>query len=195
MLFRISLAAVGVALALAGCQGATPVEKPEPDTAPKFSASVADRTYKALRVIEPLVLPKASGGNRGLSYSLGRDLPPGLSFDSGTRTLSGKPLLEDDANETVYRMSYRVADKDNNTSSRDTDTLHFTITIQPRTTLERVVSSVAVETQSAGSSTGHCRSRAAAPPSPFREATPSWPVARSFWTWFPRPAPRSIRCS
>ena len=142
MLFRTSLAAVGVALALAGCEGATPVEDREPDTAPEFSREVADQTYKALQQIEPLVLPRASGGNDDLSYSLSAP-PPGLEFDSRSRTLSGTPhLVAND--EKAYRMTYRVEDADNNRSSRDADTLEFTITIQPDTILEKVVSSVAV---------------------------------------------------
>ena len=78
MLFRTSLAALGVALALAGCQGATPVDKAEPDTAPQFSGSVANQTYKALQDIEALTLPRATGGNGDLRYSLHpEDQPPG----------------------------------------------------------------------------------------------------------------------
>ena len=42
-------------------------------------------------------------------------------------------------------MTYRVEDSDDNTSSRDADTIEFTITIQPETILENVVASVAVE--------------------------------------------------
>ena len=70
MLFRVSLVALGVALALAGCQGATPIEEREPDTAPEFSGSVANQTYKALQDIEALTLPSATGGNGDLRYSL-----------------------------------------------------------------------------------------------------------------------------
>ena len=141
MLFRISLAAVGAALALAGCEGATPVDKAEPDTAPEFSGSVANQTYKALQDIDALTLPRATGGNGDLSYSLGPTLPPGLSFDAGTRTLSGMPHQ---TAKNVYRMTYRVDDDDDNSSSRDADTIEFTITIQPDTVLENVVATVAV---------------------------------------------------
>ena len=145
MLFRISLAAVGVALALAGCQAATPVDKQEPDTKPKFSGSVADQTYKALQAIDALVLPRATGGNGDLSYSLHpEDEPPGLNFDPRTRTLSGMPFQTANKERVVYEMTYRVDDGDDNTSSRDADTIDFTITIHPKTTLENVVSAVAV---------------------------------------------------
>ena len=144
MLLRVSLVALGVALALGGCQGATPVDKAEPDTAPQFSGDVANQTYKALQDIDALTLPRATGGNGDLRYSLGPKLPPGLSFNSGTRKLSGMPFQT--ANEErVRRMTYRVEDSDDNTSSRDADTIEFTITIQPKTILENVVAAVAVE--------------------------------------------------
>ena len=81
-LFRVSLVAIGAALALAGCEGATPVDRAEPDTVPEFSGSVANQTYKALQDIDALTLPRATGGNGDLSYSLGPTLPPGLSFDA-----------------------------------------------------------------------------------------------------------------
>ena len=145
MLFRTSLVALGVALALAGCQGATPVDKAEPDTAPQFSGDVANQTYKALQDIETLTLPRATGGNGDLRYSLGPKLPPGLSFNSGTRKLSGMPFQTVNKERVRYRMTYRVEDSDDNTSSRDADTIEFTITIQPETILENVVASVAVE--------------------------------------------------
>ena len=140
-LFRVSLVALGAALALAGCEGATPVDRAEPDTVPEFSGSIANQTYKALQDIDALTLPRATGGNGDLSYSLGPTLPPGLSFDAGTRTLSGMPHQ---TAKNVYRMTYRVDDDDDNSSSRDADTIEFTITIQPDTILENVVATVAV---------------------------------------------------
>ena len=145
MLFRVSLVALGAALALAGCQGATPVDKAEPDTAPEFSGSVANQTYKALQDIDALTLPRATGGNGDLSYSLHpKNQPAGLSFDPRTRTLTGKPHQTESNARVVYEMTYRVEDSDDNTSSRDADTIAFTITIHPKTILENVVSAVAV---------------------------------------------------
>ena len=144
MLFRVSLVTLGAALALAGCEGATPVDKAEPDTAPEFSGSVANQTYKALQDIDALTLPRATGGNGDLSYSLHpEDEPPGLSFDPRTRILSGMPH-QTQSQRVVYRMTYRVDDDDDNSSSRDADTIEFTITIQPETILENVVAAVAV---------------------------------------------------
>jgi len=140
------MASLGIALALAGCSGATPVDRDEPDTAPEFSGSVADQTYKALQPIDALVLPRATGGNGDLKYTLRPEGdPPGLSFDPRTRTLSGTPHQTASNAKVVYEMTYRVADDDDNTSSRDADTITFTITIQPDTILENVVAAVAVE--------------------------------------------------
>ena len=144
MLFRISLAALAVVLALAGCEEATPVDR-EPDIAPKFSGRVADQTFKALRAIAPLTLPRASGGNGDLSYRLEGDLPHDLEFDRRTRTLSGIPSVVGSNEERSYSLTYRVDDADDNRSSRDADIQRFTITIQPDTVLEKVVSSVAVD--------------------------------------------------
>ena len=144
MLFRISLAAVAVVLALAGCERATPVDDEEPDTAPKFSGTVEDQTFKALQAIPPLTLPRASGGNGGLSYRITGELPHGLAFDGRTRTLSGTPSVVGSNEERSYPLTYRVDDADDNRSSRDADTLKFTITIQPDTILEKVVSAVAI---------------------------------------------------
>ena len=143
MMFRISLAALAVVVALAGCERATPIEDEEPDTAPKFAGTVEDQAYKALVAIEPLVLPRARGGNGNLSYRLSNP-PPGLQFDSRTRTLSGTPERDLDNEEKEYLLTYRVDDADDNRSSRDAATLKFTITIQPDTILEKVVSSVAI---------------------------------------------------
>ena len=158
MLFRTSLAAVGVALALAGCQGATPVDKAEPDTAPQFSGSVANQTYKALQDIEALTLPRATGGNGDLRYSLHpEDQPPGLSFNSGTRKLSGMPFQTVNKERVRYRMTYRVEDSDDNTSSRDADTIEFTITIQPKPSSKTWWRRLPSKQAPAGSFTKPCR--------------------------------------
>ena len=144
MLFRISLAALAVVLALAACEQATPKDDREPDTAPKFTGEVADQTFKALQAIAPLTLPRARGGNGDPSYRLEGELPHGLEFDRRSRTLSGTPSLVGSNEERTYPLTYRVDDADDNRSSRDADTQRFTITIQPDTVLEKVVSSVAV---------------------------------------------------
>ena len=142
VLIRTLPVAFAIALALSGCEGATPADEPDPDTTPVFRGSVDSPTYKELAPIEPLTLPRATGGNGSLRYSLGPEVPPGLRFDSRTRKLTGTPHLADDRPAT-YRMTYRVEDSDDNDSSRDADTLQFSITILPLTVLETVASSVA----------------------------------------------------
>ena len=144
MLFRISLAALAVVLALAGCEQATPVDDREPDTAPEFSGTVADHTFKALQAIAPVTLPRARGGNGDLRYRLDGELPHGLEFDHRSRTLSGIPSVVGSNEERSYSLTYRVDDADDNRSSRDADIQRFTITIQPDTVLEKVVSSISV---------------------------------------------------
>ncbi len=102
------------------------VQVPAPaDTAPSFGgATVDDRTYAANEAIPALPLPAAAGGNGALIYSLEPEVP-GLTFDQGTRTLSGAPTQAG-----TYPMTYTVTDADGNTDAGDADTLEFTITVQ-----------------------------------------------------------------
>ena len=88
---------------------------------PSFGAAAApdDRTYMVGAAIDPLTLPEASGGNGTLTYGLSPDVP-GLSFDPGTRQLTGTPTTAG-----VYEMTYTVTDADG-----DTDTLGFSITVE-----------------------------------------------------------------
>ena len=97
---------------------------------------MADQSY-AVGVAIRLTLPEASGGNGALRYSLGPALPPGLSFDGATRTLTGTPELEG-----VHEMTYRVEDSDDNTSAADSATLAFIITVNPATAIATVVTAV-----------------------------------------------------
>ena len=81
------------------------VEEPAPpDTAPRFSETVADQTYTVGEAIAELTLPAASGGNGELTYSL-EPAVPGLSFDPAARTLSGTPT-----SAGSYALEYRVED-------------------------------------------------------------------------------------
>ena len=65
-------------LVLAGCEevvekpatSRAEPEQPEPDTAPSFAGTVADRSYTAGEAIASLTLPSAVGGNGSLTYSL-----------------------------------------------------------------------------------------------------------------------------
>ena len=155
---RILTVAFATALVLAGCEGVTPAKEPA-DTAPRFRGEAASQTYKELAPIEPLTLPRATGGNGNLSYSLGPEVPPGLRFDSGTRLLTGTPQLAGSGLRT-YDMTYRVEDSDDNESSSDAATLKFKITVVPLTILESVASSIA-----AGEAAGRLDFKSLPPPS------------------------------
>ena len=107
--------------AAAGCKRATPIP---PDTAPIFSATVADQSYTVGEAIAALTLPAASGGNGELRYTL-EPAVPGLSFDAAARILSGTP-----SGAGSYAMEYKVEDGDENTEASDADTLTFAVTVE-----------------------------------------------------------------
>ncbi len=108
----------------------------EVDVSPSFGMEmVDDQRYTENFVISDLVLPKATEGNGTLTYALAcaagatgctgtPALPPGLSFDEATRTLSGTPTVIG-----TTSMTYTVTDADDNTATSDTDTLSFDITV------------------------------------------------------------------
>ena len=98
------------------------------DTRPRFDETISDipdRTYQLNTEITPMTLPEATGGNLGLNYILAPALPAGLSFDAGTRTISGTPTMEG-----IYPQTYRVTDADANTDARDSALLSFSITVE-----------------------------------------------------------------
>ena len=70
--------------------------------------TVADQTYTKGRRIVPLTLPEARQGTGALTYSVD-GLPRGLSFDPGTRQLSGTPSGAS-AETTTHTVTYSVAD-------------------------------------------------------------------------------------
>ena len=93
----------------------------EPDLMPTFGgASIADQSYRVSTAIIDLVLPLASAGDGSLTYSLTPGLPPGLSFDLASRTISGTPTEQ--AGRAVY--SWVATDEDG-----DTATLTFAIEV------------------------------------------------------------------
>ncbi len=75
----------------------------------------ADQNYTRGTAISNLILPAAIGGTAPLTYALtgnsGRNLPAGLSFTAGTRTLSGTPSMTGTA-----RLTYKVTDANGTTS-------------------------------------------------------------------------------
>ena len=128
MLIR-NLVVVAVVVGFAACEGPAGVEPPV-DTAPSFTGAATDQAYTVGEAIEPLELPAAKGGNGALSYTL-EPAVPGLTFTPGTRTLSGTPTTAGS-----YRMTYRVADADDNGAASDGDAHTFTITVQTPESLD-----------------------------------------------------------
>ncbi|MCY4654493.1 MAG: cadherin-like beta sandwich domain-containing protein [Dehalococcoidia bacterium] len=110
----------------------------EADTAPVFDGSVDDLSRTVNRMLQyPIELPKATGGNGALTYSVGSaDLPPGLTFNANERTISGTPRL-DEGYSSDFVITYTVRDADGNTSAADSDSMTFTITITHDDVAER----------------------------------------------------------
>ena len=116
------LAGVFAALVTGGCEGATPSAPVRIDTVPSFSDTVADQIW-TLREAVAFRLPFATGGEGALTYSLGPELPPGLTFQANSLKLAGTPTAIGD-----YPMRYEVADSDDNRA--DVDVLEFRITVR-----------------------------------------------------------------
>ncbi len=102
---------------------------------PTLNDTIADQVYARGRRITDLALPLASGGNGALSYALARTsgtpaLPPGLSFDAATRTLSGTPS----GTQAATGYTYTATDADGNSAAAA-----FTIAVQTDTIEEKAV--------------------------------------------------------
>ena len=91
-------------------------------TPPVFAEQdIPGKTYRVGEIIEPVVLPEATGGTDPLTYAI-TGLPSGLTFDPSTRTISGQP--DTAVMDTV--VSYIVRDSE---ATPRTDTLVFTVTV------------------------------------------------------------------
>ena len=113
-------------------------EEPEtPDTSPGFAdeAAIDDLVFVVGTAIEPITLPKASGGNVDTALNNGElsdysldpaELPEGLGFDQFTRVLSGTPTMV--TAKTTYTL--RVHDDDDNYDASDAGSLSFTIQVE-----------------------------------------------------------------
>ena len=84
--------------------------------------TVPNQTYTKGRSIKPLTLPEARQGTGALTYSVD-GLPGGLSFDPGTRRLSGTPSGAG-ADSLTYTVTYSVTDAADATAN-----LTFEITV------------------------------------------------------------------
>ena len=78
---------------------------------PSFVREEEDQLYTAGEAVS-LELPEAEGGNVARTYRLDGELPAGLSFDPGTRTISGTPPEFAWYTFDGYTVTYRVADVD-----------------------------------------------------------------------------------
>ncbi|MCY4625089.1 MAG: putative Ig domain-containing protein, partial [Chloroflexi bacterium] len=115
---------------------ATPQPKTDPssqaDLTPSFSVAINALSFQEGEDAGETALPEADGGDGDLTYSLSPDLPEGLAFAAGTRTLSGTPS---EAGE--YAMTYTAADADG-----DEAAFTFTITVDaaPKTAKQSLTS-------------------------------------------------------
>ena len=94
----------------------------EADLTPSFGdRTIAEQSYVQNTAIATLTLPRASGGDGTLTYTLRPAVPTGLTFDAGARTLTGAPTQAQPA--TPY--TYTATDADGDSAS-----LTFTITVE-----------------------------------------------------------------
>ena len=102
------------------------------DSEPEFgSRDIGDLRFIENQAITPLALPQADSGDTPLTYRVHPALPAGLTFDSGTRALSGTPTAP--VARSTY--SYTVTDADGDSAS-----LTFTITVSEATVQEALTS-------------------------------------------------------
>ena len=121
----------------------TLVVPPQPgDSKPTFRSNVDGQQFAAGAAITPLVLPEATGGDfirdhdgvpatpkvdlfapDTYSYTVS-GLPPGLSFDTETRTIWGTPTIGGS-----YTVTYTAEDADATTGAGDQARQTFTVTV------------------------------------------------------------------
>ena len=100
---------------LGGCDSirvVNPFSPDEADLQPLFAELVPNQTWTVGTPVH-LSLPAASEGNQPLTYGLSPELPAGLTFDAGARTITGTPTA-------VLPMTgyiYTVTDDDDDTAS------------------------------------------------------------------------------
>ena len=111
-------------------------------TGPRFSSPVSNQTWGVGTPIAPLVLPIASGGAGGFTYSLKHEwdgaqaqgMPQGLTFDSRTRTITGTPR-DLRPNLRQFTIFYKVEDRNG-----AYDELAFVVTLKVPASTQSVVS-------------------------------------------------------
>ena len=84
------------------------------DPMPTFgSARIGNQSYALNTAISTLQLPAATDGNAPLTYSPSPTLPTGLTFNAGTRRITGTPTVV----SAVRMYTYTVRDADGDTAS------------------------------------------------------------------------------
>ena len=100
--------------------------KIEVDGAPSFNGQgVPNQVWWVDKSFTPVDLPKASGGNGRLLYSLSACLPSGVTRTR--RQISGTPTVK----WTERTCTWTVKDSDGNRAASDTDTVTFTVEVEP----------------------------------------------------------------
>lgn len=90
------------------------------NTSPTFgSAEISPITIYLGRPVDATLPERASGGNQPFTYSITPRLPSGLTFDSGTRTISGTLTSSAIASSYTYRVRDRHGDTDSISFSLD----------------------------------------------------------------------------
>ena len=102
---------------------------------PSFVREAEDQQYPAGEAMS-LELPAAVGGNVARTYRLDGVLPPGLTFDPATRTLSGTPPEYASYAAEGYALRYRVADVD----GEEPAPLEFTLRVNGMPRFDETVS-------------------------------------------------------
>ena len=107
-----------------GCPEPTVAPTPDPtpvDDAPEFGTSIGNKTWKQNTRISSFTLPRATGGDGTIRYSLSPALPAGVSRSG--RSVSGTP------SGTMARTKYTWTATDSDRTDPDSATLTFYITV------------------------------------------------------------------
>ena len=128
------------------------------DTAPSFGgATVAALTLQRGVAMEPVTLPRATGGNGALRYGLTSEPAglAGLSFDPVSRRLTGTP-----GRAGSLTFTYRADDADANRADSDAAILTFEVRVILDRAREAVKKTLAaVGTRTLSSALGHIGAR------------------------------------
>ena len=91
------------------------------DLTPSFDdRTIVDQSYTRSTAIQTLTLPRASGGDGTVTYTLSPAAPAGLTFDASARSLTGTPMQA----QPAIPYTYTATDSDGDSAS-----LTFSITV------------------------------------------------------------------